>query len=444
MHSSDSEAWRAIDRGERPIDWAAWFGHSEGAEYLSDAGKDVARSAAADLAVFFGERWLDKAMRPTGPSGAQRIPSLGRFSPVFSMLPWPGRAGAYIEAVRWWASLQLLVKDNVSGIGTVRSAIRSDITVDRFLHTLVQARLAALGKYQGLHVVLEPEKDTGPGDVLLQAGQISAFVEVFTLATGSHFTTANQFLDQCTTHLHGLEFGKNLVYWEGELPGFLSDARYQAWIEETTNATGECRRTRQSVEVKAPDGRKLTVRPGKVPHGSRLVGEMVEKDQGRRLLATLKKKAAKTRDAGSAWIWAEDYGGIYPFTPFAELPLTGKIDELSDLVREVLADYPHVAGIVLSNVGRRRFPLPPDESFELPTGYGFLRGLPLDRVRETLIIPRRLILPDQSRLLVRLCREEPHWLDWALAELGINGGVQALLATPAAEASSPSLWIPNT
>jgi hypothetical protein len=30
MHLRDEEIWRAIDRGDREIDWEAWFGHPEG------------------------------------------------------------------------------------------------------------------------------------------------------------------------------------------------------------------------------------------------------------------------------------------------------------------------------------------------------------------------------------------------------------------------------
>jgi hypothetical protein len=44
---------------ERTLDWEAWFGNPAGAEYLTDAGKKVARRAADDLTAFFGPGWLD-------------------------------------------------------------------------------------------------------------------------------------------------------------------------------------------------------------------------------------------------------------------------------------------------------------------------------------------------------------------------------------------------
>lgn len=39
VDEADMDVWRAIDHGERPIDWEAWFGHRDGADYLTDVGK---------------------------------------------------------------------------------------------------------------------------------------------------------------------------------------------------------------------------------------------------------------------------------------------------------------------------------------------------------------------------------------------------------------------
>ena len=39
----------AIDRGDRELDWEAWFGDPDGADYLTGPGTAVLRRAAADL-----------------------------------------------------------------------------------------------------------------------------------------------------------------------------------------------------------------------------------------------------------------------------------------------------------------------------------------------------------------------------------------------------------
>jgi hypothetical protein len=89
---------------------------------------------------------------------------------------------------------------------------------------------------------------------------------------------------------------------------------------------------------------------------------------------------------------------------------------------------PHVADVVVSTAARRRYLLPPDEQVHEFAGMGLKRGLPIDRVRETVIVTKDLVLPDQTRFVWQACEQEPRWLDWALARLGVAGGASALLS----------------
>lgn len=54
VDDADRDTWRAIEHGERPIDWEAWFGDPDGADYLTDEGKRVRCRGVADLTAFFG------------------------------------------------------------------------------------------------------------------------------------------------------------------------------------------------------------------------------------------------------------------------------------------------------------------------------------------------------------------------------------------------------
>src|SRR5262249_2098333 len=158
---------------------------------------------------------------------------------------------------------------------------------------------------------------------------------------------------------------------------------------------------------------------GSVSTGTRLTGPAVEADQGQRLLGKLQGKCDQTAGTGTAWIWVEDHDGLgHVLDPFTRLPLEQRVDALVELLLPLLRNYVHVAGIVLSLTVRRQPPLPADETAKRPVGLGLRRGLPLDRVRETIIIPRQLILPEQTALLARLCHNEPGWLAWALSRLG--------------------------
>ena len=423
VHDSDRETWTAIDHGQRVIDWAAWFGNPSGTDYLTAVGKAVAQRATSDLETFFGAGWLHRAMQVP-------IRGLGRFSP--SLAPAAQfRPGAFIEAIRWWAGLQFLVEVHAPGIARVQDDARSDVTEDRFLHTLTQARLAVAGSYLGAMAALEPVKAVGgPGDVLLTRRSGTVFIEVVTFSQDGIFSHEDEEFQRHMMHLIKLEL-EYLVYWEGDVPGFLPTAHSEAWILETSKAAARCADIGDSVLVPAAGGGQLIVHPGAAPAGTTRIGPYVERDQGQRLAQVIDRKGAKTRGAGIAWIWVEDHGGLYPFTQFADLSLAAKVDAMADLVRPILQDRPHIGGVVVSTAARRHYPLPPDEQVYAFSGMGLKRGLPIDRVRETVIITKDVVLPDQTRFVWQVCDREPRWLDWALARLGFTGGTDALLSSRA-------------
>lgn len=110
-----------------------------------------------------------------------------------------------------------------------------------------------------------------------------------------------------------------------------------------------------------------------------------------------------------------------------------KSNTLADLLGPLLADYVHVAGIVVSNAARRRLPLPKDEDALRPTAQSFLRGLPLDRVRETIVIGSRANLGANG---ARACQLQPAGAEGA----GWIGEVDAG-AVAGVECGSSGLWI---
>ena len=146
MHERDADAWTAINNGERPPRWQDLFGHPDGMDYLSDEGRTVAERAAVDLEEFFGATWLPRAMDPNGPRGIP-IPALARFSPGLILT---GRAGAYVELVRWWAAVALLQQERADGFARWRKDARRDVRLERLLHTLTQARLRKHGVFVGM------------------------------------------------------------------------------------------------------------------------------------------------------------------------------------------------------------------------------------------------------------------------------------------------------
>lgn len=58
------------------------------------------------------------------------------------------------------------------------------------------------------------------------------------------------------------------------------------------------------------------------------------------------------------------------------------------------------------------------------------------------MIPRRILLPEQTSVIARMCHTEAASLDWALAQLLIPGGVMSLLADSSTPRRTPPLWTP--
>ncbi len=296
-----------------------------------------------------------------------------------------------------------------------------------------------MGAARGLPVELEPTKDSGgPGDVRI--GPV--FIEVVTFAEDQKLQDYEKFRQRCRNHLFALNLGRD-IYWEGDFPELLNGDAFETWKQRTEDAAQLCVVSDLAVDVLSNAGRRLTVYPGQAPRGTTLSGATVESDQGARLLSRVRDKCAKTGGAGTAWIWVEDHSGLFRFpTPFAGMPLAAKTDALADLFGPILHEYAHVAGIIVSNAGRRCLPLPQDGDALRPAGQGFRRGLPLDRVRETIVIPRRIILPDQTSLIARMCDTEAGVLNWALGRLGVPGGVMSLLSDSPAMSAGSQLWTP--
>jgi hypothetical protein len=258
-------------------------------------------------------------------------------------------------------------------------------------------------------------------------GREEVFVEIVTFGPDENreFQEAHQ--QRHAMHLLGLASAP--VYWEGHVPGYLNQADEARWIQATTDAAARCAQTGQPVEVPGPEGHVLVIRPGVPPPGTGLSGPELTLNFSTRMARILDRKGAQTRGAGIAWIWIEDYGGIHALHPFTRMPLAAKINGLARIARDALADRPPVAGIAWSGLARC-MQVPPDDQAETEAGVAFQRGLPIEHVRQTVIVTRNLIVPGHLGLLARACDREPQWLDWALHRLGVTAGVGSLLAQP--------------
>jgi hypothetical protein len=405
----------AIDRKERAFDWGAWFGAVDSAKYLTGHGRSIARRAAADLEGFFGPSWLPTA---TDPASGHWIARLGAESPLLAINE-AGAVAAYVETLRWWSSLRVLEERSTVGLQSVLKQLRTDITAQRFRHSLAQARLAAQGLARGIDVVLEPSKAGGGlGDVLLRTGRSEVFIEIV-----SSVPVPNHDEEAYDDHVVLLWRQSPDLSWEGEVPGLLDRAREQAWRAAVAEAAAHCLETRAQTSLSG-DWPALTVRHRGASADGTLSGPDVSIDQSRRLAGVIDRKAAQTRGASMAWIWIEDHGGLHQLTPFSSMPIQDKVDAFSGLTGPLLAGRNHIAGIVWSRAVRSDS-LRSGE-VESPRGLAIERPLAGGQVRQSVVVHRDLVIPDQLDVLARILDREPQWLDWALHELRAGSIAQCL------------------
>lgn len=405
MHERDAENWTAIDRGERPATWADFVGNVVGATYLSPAGQQLIPRLVEGLDSCFGPRWLGKAI---GPNGGGRIPGLGKFSPVLTLVPYEhGPAGAFIELVRWWAAFES--QADMRGMPTARRDLRKDIRLDRLLHSLTQARLGAIATSAGLKVTYEPF----PGDLRLSDGHVEVTVEVFAMVTPESLrqklhTSDSMFdyLDQLT-RLHG-------VHFYGALPPLTSDLL--AWRERVNDLAAIAGRQSEALSLQW-DGFELSVAPGDGPEGATLDGPTIDGDVGTRLRARVRGKASQNAMAAVGWLWLENHGAIDMLVPIYSLPLDAQLAGYTALLDGAAAGVTSAQGVTFSSAGQRAWPPPPREELTAGSARALRQPLPLDRVRTSFHLPK--VVTPEGELVWRLVRHERGWLDDALTRLGV-------------------------
>jgi len=425
MHALDEAAWRDITFG-RQVTWADWFGTVEGIEYLTDAGLGVRASMIEDLTEFLGPDWLHRA-RAVAANGqpalgfADRPPCLIITEPVREH-----QAAAYADMVRWWAALALCVAREVPGLARVRSDIRNDVRLDRVGHVRRQLMLAALGFSRGASVALEPDTWNGAGDLVWEtAGQRIVF-EVRTLTPDANFNMENHAYEEHLAELRALVKGR-AVYFAGDVPGRLPAAEKQRWLDQVAAAIEEAG-AGVAQTVPGPRAGALHVCPGVAPPGTELVSAAIEADQGRRLRHAVSQKISQTRAIPDAWIWIEELGALAPFTEFVYAEFHAQLDAVDDAFsRQMLDDGKTSGGAILALAGQRTQPLPPDQHLVRDASTAHRIGLQPDRVSRTFVVPGRLLISAQASFINRALANEGEWLDFALRQLGINGGLKSLI-----------------
>jgi hypothetical protein len=108
--------------------------------------------------------------------------------------------------------------------------------------------------------------------------------------------------------------------------------------------------------------------------------------------------------------------------------LFDKTSTMAERLREALADEATLAGVVVSSSPCPALSVYVPESARAADGaIGFRRLLPLNRVRETIIVPLGPDAGSAAEQWLALYDREAEWLDWGLAQAGLPS-VDAIMA----------------
>jgi hypothetical protein len=274
-----------------------------------------------------------------------------------------------------------------------------------------------MGLAAGAAVELEVQDGGEFADVVLRSGTTTAAIEVFAATAGQVWEDRITAGDAVSWRLDQLGASYR-VHFRGAVPPEALDLDEDWWnrLERLSKRVARTGRP-QTARTLHPTGTALRVGTGPPPVGSTLSLPTVEVDQGRRLLARLRRKAEQTARGGPAVLWVEDYGLLGPLTPFDSLPLAAQVHEFADFVEGVTDQHQHVAAVVLSAGGRRTRPPREEETVTGQHGHGLIRNVGWDRRRRTLIVPGPAATPATTSLLVDLVSNERALLDRCLHNL---------------------------
>jgi hypothetical protein len=379
----------------------------------SDAWRQVGHWALGELMSTLGDDWVEQCWRAEG-----RLPG--------ELLGASAYTVAFGFLVEWALRLHLL--HAVPGMAGVRRGLQRDLRSAWRRHAALQLEVAALGLTTGHSVRLEMRGDPGrpPSDVWLGGGANPFSVEAFAVLLDEDSANAGGWDKRVQAELLRME-AVHGVSFDGELRDRLGEEELRSWLRDVEHVALEvaANGTPQPVTTRAAS---LTIRPPRDVSPSRLTYPITVADGWPRTVARLKQKAEQARSSGATWLRVDLLDGIWWASPWAQAGLLDKTSVMAEQLREALADEASVAGVVVSSSPCPALSVYVPESARAADGaVGLRRVLPLNRVRETIIVPLGPDGGSAAEQWLALYDREAEWLDWALAQAGLPS-VDAIMA----------------
>jgi hypothetical protein len=408
MDDAVAHEWLAVSRGERAVTWALISQPVETSNTLTAAGRDTVLWAIDQLRRLFEDEWLADA----GSDGVSIMTSW-MFSPtnpaehVYRRLLDLGARIALLSGRPAWREFRMQARRN-----------------PRFWpHAFLQLEVAGLALRNGWDVALEPKLAggrEGKGDLQLERQGERFLVETTSMMRDDASLAADEFSDAAFWQIRRIEHQRG-VSVSGRLLEVVQPSEFEALVLAIDSAAQRSLLSEEPVSVDhASVGLVATARVDQAVTGGSLSGVGIPTDEWQRVARTLRRKASQVSGEVPAWIRLDDTLVLWHLTQASAGPRETMHSALAQLTAELIEDFPHVTGVVLSlfpiflpNFDEKRYILIDGRGFGLIT-----RAAPLFQ-REAVFVAREG--GEAAAQLVEWVdwySGEATWLDWALATLG--------------------------
>lgn len=391
-----------IDRPDRP---AAW--------------REAALWALGVLESELGARWPERTWakfgRLTGP-----VAMSGAY--VF----------AYVELLELALRLQLL--HDALGRDRLTKLMKRTVAAMDMAHLRVQLEVAGFAARAGVGVTFEPQVSGSRrrGDLLIDFGSESVLIECAAMGRADTAVEDDGWMQRVANDLRLLNVN----------PGVGITATFTERLDDDATVALLEHVRRASAFVAAGGTAPAHRVEGAVVelHADRdryeISGPPQKTDHGKKLQRLVRAKGGQTSGELPAWICIHSLDALFWGDEWNATPLPRKLDAFADLFAQALTDYPHVAGVVISNglslVDSRR----DNEQANLSSGaYAVRQPVPPIRHREAYVVPvGEAPTTAGVDFFATSYESEPDWLPWALSANGLPTPV-AIFAASASEQS---------
>ena len=241
---------------------------------------------------------------------------------------------ATVEPGRGWRDLKRLAR---------RHADWEDV--------LLQLEVGAFAVRDGWETELEPPLPSGKkADLRLSRDQDSFLVESTLLGMSARSQLVSRFVDKAMSALQRIAFQNGLSV-SGELRSVIPDLQLRSWLDEVAAAAQSIAGTSLVLVLDVPGGGRIELNQGIAGSSPQpgLSGPRDVSDETVRLVRTLRRKARQGAGQEPLWIRLDEGGAIWHLLLPSASPDRRQMHEaLVQNILHAVADFPHVAGVVMS------------------------------------------------------------------------------------------------